>query len=300
MAVPSGDAGWSWRPPLADGESFILLPPLRSPADPQDAFQARTGMERRGKGGGKGPCCPSLYTKPRSFSKHVRGVVRIEHRHLLLRRTAPNLRPAGRRKGTAFSIRGIKFTSRREARGAKPKNPGFNSSEALELDGTGRTERQCAAKAPPPRAAPGEARRHSETSSPRDRTQISTPPSFRRTAAPGSRRGGGAFRRRDADPTAATAGGGELLNQDRGAPPPLLLTDTASCNRGPGPLCAAGEEEVALLRFASSVFLVLPAPARLVCPRETRLLGVLSFNPTSGAGPCRFSLSLSRVVQSAL
>lgn len=49
--------------------------------------------------------------------------------------------------------------------------------------------------------------------SPRDRTQISTPPSFRRTAAPGSRRGGGgAFRRRDADPTAATAGGGELLN----------------------------------------------------------------------------------------
>jgi hypothetical protein len=73
------------------------------------------------------------------------------------------------------------------ARGAKPKNPGFNSSKALELAGTGRTERQCA-KAPPPRATPRAPRRHSETSSPRDRTQISTPPSFRRTA-PGSRQG---------------------------------------------------------------------------------------------------------------
>jgi hypothetical protein len=67
---------------------------------------------------------------------------------------------------------------------SRPQEPGFNSSEALELAGTGWTERQCA-KAPPPRAAPGAPRRHSETSSPRDRTQISPPPSFRRTA-PGS------------------------------------------------------------------------------------------------------------------
>jgi hypothetical protein len=54
-------------------------------------------------------------------------------------------------------------------------------------------------------------------------------------------------------------------------------------------------------RIASLCFFCLPraaAPARLVCPRETRLLGDLSFNPTSFAGPFRFSLC--PVVQSAL
>jgi hypothetical protein len=115
-ATPAGPGGHRWPTARA---SFSSRRSARRPTHKTRSRSARNGEER--EGGRQGPLLPFLVHQTTVLSKHVRGVVRIEHRHLLLRRTAPNLRPAGRRKGTAFSIRGLEFTSRREAQ--SPRTP---------------------------------------------------------------------------------------------------------------------------------------------------------------------------------
>lgn len=202
-AVPSGDAGWSWRPPLADGESFILFPP--QPTDPgaHEMDGGGKGRENRGKG-------PSLYTKSHAFpSMCARGSG--------LSSPAPSLAPppnsaeppAGRRKGTIFSIRGLKFTSRLEAVG-RSKNTSSNSSEGFELAGKGQADGNAQRRR---LRGSGSTRRHAGTAKPPPARRLNSDldaASFRRTA-PSSR---GRFRRRNADPTAA---GGD--SYDRWAPP---------------------------------------------------------------------------------
>lgn len=124
----------------------------------------------------------------------------------------------------------------------------------------------------------------------------------------------------DLDAAELQKDGGSGLQAGRGCfPPPRRRSDRCHGRRGrttePGPrstsaaatdghcflqpwprptLCSRGGGG----RLASLCFFCLPraaAPARLVCPRETRLLGDLSFNPTSFAGPFCFSLSSSPV-----
>jgi hypothetical protein len=192
-AVPSGDPGWSWRPPLADGESFILFPPL--------ADRSRSARNGGGEGGRepKQLCRgPSLYTKSRAFPSMCAGGVRIEQPSTATRSSAEQRQTSGRpaQRRNLFDPRAQIYIT---ARGGPSENPSSNSSEGLELAGKGQPDGNAQRRR---LRSSGSTRRHAGTAKPSPARRLNSDldaASFRRTA-PSSR---GRFRRRNADPTAA-------------------------------------------------------------------------------------------------
>ena len=222
------------------------------------------------------------------LSKHVRGRGpdwAAQHRHSLLRRTAPNLRAAGA-KAQPFRSEGanLHHGARRSVR-----EPQFQFFGRFRACGEGTAGRQCP-KAPPSQLREHqEARRHSETFS-RATTELRSrrgelqkdsselqgtlPPPQRRS----DRRRRGWLGPRST-PHRRRYWWTQLPSRA------CLQPCTHSVQQGRGGLASF---------FLVALPLRLPrAAARSARMRSTRLLGVLSFNPTSGAPPFRFSLSLS-------
>jgi hypothetical protein len=128
-ALPSGDAGCSGRPPAADGESFILPPPLAGRSKTRHR-NARNGVGREGAPK-QGALCLHQITRPRKH--HVHG----HHRFLLrrTRRTSRFAQPAGRLYLIFFPTRELKFTLRQEI--VDPGTPNRNSGKLQSLRGEG-------------------------------------------------------------------------------------------------------------------------------------------------------------------
>jgi len=191
-AVPSGDAGWSWRPPLADGESFILFPPLADRSRSARNGGGKGERENRSKG-------PPIYTKTKSraFPSMCAGV-RIEQPGTATCSSAEQRQTSGRsaQRRNLFDPRAQIYIM---ARAARSENPSSNSSGALELAGKGQPDGNAQRRR---LRGSGSTRRHAGTAKPppaRLPNSDLDAASFRRTA-PSSR---GRFRRRNADPTAA-------------------------------------------------------------------------------------------------
>jgi hypothetical protein len=239
----------------------------------RNAFQERAkwrgeARENRSKG-------PSLYAESRALA------VRIEQPGNATTSSAEPAEPprsvpaACRREGAIFSIRELKFTSRQRA--SRSKNTCFNSGKASELAGDGTAMLKAAAFAAP--AAPGGTPAQRNLL-PRDWAQIS-PPRARewQLRAPG-----------DPPPLNRRSDRRRRRGQQLGAEHPAAAT--VSClllSRLQPPSCFASR-----LFLASLLALAAASPPSSSCClllECARLLGVLSFNPTSGAPPFRYSSS---------